>query len=593
MCVAYVCLIAPTIVKAEDTQSKSLIFYEIHHDGDAKKLNKDLDAIQQSTKKISVLLDYRSLGDQNILTKIKQTPFFTSGIIIDIDEDLRRDTGVSYTSSWPRSISSVEQTTILGYNKSDRRKLIDTLMHAFERSLGVLPTIASSKIIDTDSANYLKDTYGIQIQIIDEEYKDLSHSTLDGGPSMIPYPASANWLLIPDFQRIDPVWVIRRVSNDMDYSLLKGDRVSKIFFFSNKKFPTIPPRYDFENILKTHTSTSPKKFVTNDERSPSLFYYGNTDVGIYEVITSYYRVRLLKRRGNMWITDIRIYDTKIIDPYNSRIANHGFYQIVPYLLNETGWSQGSLHMINTPEMISRMELPPIRLGSSPSALSIGEYGYVLSYKSEGTQPTIVFNLDSIQMVGLGRTSQKLPFINKNHPNSPIEGSRYALEWKNNKTTMFAALIDCQPTECNITFKSPRLLEMQPDSKQNKYFLFPEPGMLSNQSSAMFVGEHNHLVAERKEKVALTTSDSSIGTIVPPKKSFTTTEGDRTTLEWTKPTIYSPATITITPNRVGPLNVTISLQNAELLSAAFEVVPDCAKNLAMCLWPPTLYKYLRR
>ncbi len=594
------------VLAQETSKSPALIFYEIRGDEqETGSLSTDIDSIRDSGQPVTFLWTYNKLFDESAASLVHGLNTYRGGVLLEVDDQLRKDAGVEKDTLWPRSTRDVERTTILGYSQTDRRKLVDTLVQKYISIFGEAPRVVGSRIIDTPTANYLKETYGIRFQIIDEEYKDKDHSMLDGGPSLVPYPASANWLLVPDHANPDPVWVMRRPQQDLDYSLLGGDSITPIFIFSNTSSAkdtsktANTPLYSLSPVLESRRSHDPADIPTLYPYDISLISYGDVHATLYEVTTPVYRMRILRKKSDMWITDTRLYDKSLIDPYTSRVAHYGYYMVVPYLLNETGWKDGKITYLSNPDHLTHLALPNINT-KDVDGVSIGGVGdhiaYLMQYKNDDVdakQTVIAFNKDSIQIVGFDRSTRKLPYAAYPHPLDPITESRDNISWMREEKRLFGANIDCKPDTCEITLNTQDISAYNNLFNKQSLFTFPEPELINSNSKVSLVGSaRTYLVGEKVDISILSQSQTGLS-VVPSTTARISTSQPLTLSPWQKDSIYEPAYLAFGGKH--PTEVTISLaQDDRVLSSTIRVVPNCGQNWSACIKSPkSLFSYLFR
>jgi len=595
------------VVRAQEgARSPALIFYEVRGDGqEMGSLQNDIDSVRDSGQPVTFLWSYPKLFDETAISLVRGLNTYQGGVLLEVDDSLRKDAGVTRDTLWPSSIRDVERTTILGYSTSDRRKLVDTLIQQYISAFGQAPQVVSSRIIDTPTANYLKDAFGIRFQIIDEEYKDKDHSMLDGGPSLVPYPASANWLLVPDHTNPDPIWVVRKPSPDFNHSLVGGGVVVPIYVFSNVSFtkdtsaPANLPLYSLSPILASRQSLDLTAVATLYPKDISLISYGSIDVKLYEVTTPTYRIRILRKKSDMWITDIRLYNKSLIDPYTSRIAHYGYYMVVPYLLNETGWKDGDVKYISEPDHITHIKLPDFDNSNAEEALiaNAGDHlAYIMQYNSysqDGRKMVIVFNKDTIQIVGFYKSTQKLPYSVYPHPLNPIVESRDSLSWVSQGEKVFGANLNCKSDTCEITFNTHNVALYNNTSNQQPLFTFPEPELLDSSSKVTLANSSRTAVVGEKVNVSLINQSQSALTVVPSTKATISSSQPITVSPWQRDSIYEPSYFIFTRN--APADVKISLSQDDIaLNALVTIVPNCGQNWLTCIKSPkSLFKYLFR
>lgn len=597
------------VALAQDvSKSPALIFYEIRGDRQEEgTLPKDIDSIKNSGQSVTFLWTYTKLFDESAISLVRGLNTYQGGVLLEVDDLLRKDVGMTKDTLWPASIRDVERTTTLGYSTSDRRKLVDTLIQQYISVFGQAPLVVSSRIIDTPTANYLKDTYGIRFQIIDEEYKDKDHSMLDGGPSLVPYPASANWLLVPDYTNSDPVWIIRRPTQDLDYSLMGGDGITTIFIFSNSPYAksiSLAPHaslYNLTTILESRRSYDLVDVPSLHQKEMSLVSYGSADIKLFEVVTPIYRMRLLRRKNELWITDIRLYSKTLIDPYTSRAAQYGYYMVVPYLLNETGWKDGKIAYLSNPDRITHFALPNLdsnkdNVGEIDIGSVGGELAYLMQYKSDNPNSkkvVIAYNKDSIQIVGFNKSTRKLPYTPFPHALDPIRESRDNISWMFDGNKVFGANLNCTPDACEITFNAQYISSYNDLFDKQPLFTFPEPELLNSNSKVSLAGIERVAMVGEKINISLVSQPQSGLLVVPPAKATISTSQPASLSPWHKDSIYEPSYFTLTGKE--PADTKVSLTQVDrTLRDSIAIIPNCSQDWLTCIKSPmSLFSYLFR
>jgi hypothetical protein len=599
------------VALAQDvSKSPALIFYEIRGDRQEEgTLPKDIDSIKNSGQSVTFLWTYTKLFDESAISLVRGLNTYQGGVLLEVDDLLRKDAGVTKDTLWPTSVRDVERTTILGYSQSDRRKLVDTLVRKYISVFGQAPQVAGSRIIDTPTANYLKDTYGIRFQIIDEEYKDKDHSMLDGGPSLIPYPASANWLLVPDHSNPDPIWIIRRPPTDIDYSLVGGDGITQIYIFSNissaKNITTATKTgrqpHELPLILQSHQSLDPSAIPELHPNDISFTSYGSIDVKLYEVTTSIYRMRILRNKADMWITDVRLYNKNLIDPYTSRVARYGYYIVVPYLLNETGWKDNKIAYLDYPDRITHFTLPNIDSNKdNVGEINTGRVGddvaYIMQYKSDSPdnrKVVIAFNKDTIQIVGFNKSTRKLPYTPLPHALDPIRESRDNISWMFNGKKIFGANLNCSPDSCEITFNTQNISLYNNLFDKQPLFTFPEPELLNSNSKVTLGGNAQATLVGEKTNILLVSQSQSGLSVVSSTKAIISTSQPAILSTWQKDSIYESSYFTVTGKEPVDMEVLLT-QGDHTLRDSITIIPNCSQNWLTCIKSPkSLFSYLFR
>ena len=104
------------------------------------------------------------------------------------------------------------------------QKIADYLFATFFEKFSYYPAVTSAWMIDTETLNYIHKEYGVKIQQITREQYGTDSYTLYGGPPHYPYPASKNWLFVPDYENNDPVLIVRQTVTDPLFNY--GDNTS-------------------------------------------------------------------------------------------------------------------------------------------------------------------------------------------------------------------------------------------------------------------------------------------------------------------------------------------------------------------------------
>jgi hypothetical protein len=129
------------VALAQDvSKSPALIFYEIRGDRQEEgTLPKDIDSIKNSGQSVTFLWTYTKLFDESAISLVRGLNTYQGGVLLEVDDLLRKDAGVTKDTLWPASIRDVERTTILGYSTLDRRKIADTLVKKYTSVFGQAP----------------------------------------------------------------------------------------------------------------------------------------------------------------------------------------------------------------------------------------------------------------------------------------------------------------------------------------------------------------------------------------------------------------------------------------------------------------------
>ena len=265
----------------------------------------------------------------------------------------------------------------IGYPIEYRKVILDTLLNQYHAVFGKYPTVGSAWMIDTDSVNYLHDKYGVKAFQITREQWGTDSYTLYGGPPHFPYLASRGYLMAPAEDPQNSTLIIRQTVTDPLYNY--GDTTS-----ANTSKPNDYARSNrdltyFSQLIDNAISQKPKGFVNiglensmdidyQNEYDKQLAYiaklqdeaklqvvspdqlitpFTNQKISAYSmqladksaiwITTPTYRVRLIQNGQMVMITDIRIYSSELIDPYNKTVAKHEGYWVMPFLIDGSRW----------------------------------------------------------------------------------------------------------------------------------------------------------------------------------------------------------------------------------------------------------------
>ncbi|VVA44097.1 conserved exported hypothetical protein [Candidatus Roizmanbacteria bacterium] len=328
-------------------------------------------------------LRYDVLTDDTFINYLKDAgnkypDLIKFGLLLEMTPQLIKTAGVDHDINSENWFEAQNAFTI-GYSKEDSKKIADYLFATFFEKFSYYPAVTSAWMIDTETLNYIHKEYGVKIQQITREQYGTDSYTLYGGPPHYPYPASKNWLFVPDYENNDPVLIVRQTVTDPLFNY--GDNTSTFTsqpndYMKNKKtfdyfkslldqaidqsdnqtgFAMLGLENSMEDkfqqeyiaqleLLGKRNSEGLVKFVIVDEmvsfwkQNKISVYAGkdlinNFDWQAFWITTPQYRVRLIRKNKNLMITDIRLYDQKFSDPYSNYEGKKSGYWIVPYLVN--------------------------------------------------------------------------------------------------------------------------------------------------------------------------------------------------------------------------------------------------------------------
>ncbi|MFH0773831.1 MAG: hypothetical protein V1922_05990 [bacterium] len=279
---------------------------------------------------------------------------FDYGIFFEITPRLAKDAGVAYKGSQERWYRA-SYAYLVGYSQEDRKKLIDTVMTQFKREFGSYPKTTSGWMIDTFSANYLSNTYGVTTHEITREQWGTDGYALYGGSVPSLYNPSKEWVFIPAQSTTDslPLRILRQTVSDpvrnygdltSGYTSQPNDygRTKSFDYFKHllgqveqssqpiailglensleKKYQDIYEKQiayvgrviDKNNIIFPREIGNIKKqnFVFGTD-------FENKKYSAYWIQTTGYRARIIVKDDYVQLTDLRIYAETMKDPYFS------------------------------------------------------------------------------------------------------------------------------------------------------------------------------------------------------------------------------------------------------------------------------------
>ena len=310
------------------------------------------------------------------------------GVFLEITPQLAKDAGVEYRGH-EQNWYEAEHAYPIGYSPTDRIKLVDKLFSAFHQTFGYYPELTSGWIVDTPTLNYLHDSYGVKLHQLTREQWSTDSYTLDGGPPHYPYPASRSWAFIPDYGQDRPLLMVRQTVTDPIWNY--GDPTSSftsqpndyqrdgkdISYFTNLVNQALneqPPGQPGWALLGLENSMAEPyqqeylaqikvvKSILNDSIQPVsdlqvvIDDYIDREVSIYTgsdhvlnnnsqiawVTAPSYRIRLLFKDDRVLITDLRLYQPDLVDPYTEYQAQAHGYWITPFLIDSSRFFDSKL-----------------------------------------------------------------------------------------------------------------------------------------------------------------------------------------------------------------------------------------------------------
>ncbi|MEI6327302.1 MAG: hypothetical protein WCO78_04275 [Candidatus Roizmanbacteria bacterium] len=455
--------------------------------GNLANLETQLKTVTRLGLPATFVVRYDALKDAQYVSLLKKyradfPQLIDIGVMIEIIPSLAVDAGVSYKGSQETWYQAHHAFTI-GYPRETRKKMIDVLFGQYASAMGAYPRVSSSWMIDTDSLNYIQLTYGVQYQQITREQWGTDSYTLYGGPPHFPYPASKNWLMVPDFARTDAPMIIRQTVTDPIHNY--GDTTSShttqpndymrngstIEYFqkliSQAFDPSINPvgfaclglennmeeKYQLEYVkqlewIKEYSTSKNITFekvtrIKNQFMSQRVTSYTGRDGSLEAtwITTQQYRIRLLQKEGLVSITDIRVFSPDLTDPYNDTIAKHEGYWVVPFLLDGSRWydGYGSIHLAidhvftSTEKDItyppSRLILPQTKSDTLYTVISSGDNMVdITDGTTERSRLSLTFSEQVVKITLTSSTAEPYQLSTYTPLKFPVTYSSSGLQW---------------------------------------------------------------------------------------------------------------------------------------------------------------------
>ncbi|MBI4039798.1 hypothetical protein HY389_00385 [Candidatus Daviesbacteria bacterium] len=218
------------------------------HDGSLKPIEDQYGLISTKNLPASWLLQYDTLADAQLLSKIKSFDNRQEeGVLLEVSQKMADDARIVYPVNTPWSYP--QAVFLSGYSQSDRKKLIDLLFGRFKNTFGFYPSAVGAWWIDSYSLDYIKDKYNIKTAMIVADQKTTDSYGVWGQWWGVPYyPAKAN-LLVPagnlndkldvviiQWAQRDPLLARGEGPGSSNYSLQANDYISQgkdIDYFKN------------------------------------------------------------------------------------------------------------------------------------------------------------------------------------------------------------------------------------------------------------------------------------------------------------------------------------------------------------------------
>lgn len=387
----------PSTVFAQETHPERIVFInqvrgtECCDKGSVANLTKEVEAFSSADIPATFAIRYDALIDPDFQKIFKQMDKkFEKGLLLEITPQLAQESGVEYRGNVEEWYQA-QNAFLIGYSQVDRKKLIDTLFHTFQTQFGNTPRMTGGWMVDAYSLNYMHDTYGVQVHELTREQWGLDSYTLSGGPEHYPYLASRNWALIPasceaaddGCSKSSPLIVRQTVADPL---MNFGDHTSAFTTQPNDYFRDQKDFSYFEKLMNQMLSQTQNPYSvailglenSMDEASQNEYakqiqwiadeikkkpemksltasdfrqeflekwspfqissVYGDNlvdDRNLHTlwINTPQYRVRMLQKDHQIFLTDLRVYGKSLTDPYTQYAAKHQGYWVAPFLID--------------------------------------------------------------------------------------------------------------------------------------------------------------------------------------------------------------------------------------------------------------------
>lgn len=330
-------------------------------------------------KKLSLpatfVLRYDVLKDKQYLALLKSyvNNNVNYGVFFEVTPLLAKDAGVTYKGTEERWYRA-QYAYLVGYTQEDRIKLIDTAMALFKSQFGVYPKTTAGWMIDTYSAEHLSATYGVETHEITREQWGTDGYALYGGSILSVFVPSKNWLFMPGTteKNVLPLRIIRQTLSDPirnygdltsgyttqpnDYGRTKGFDYFKYLLAQTEKYSqpvavlglenSLDKKYQdiYEEQVRYVSKYIAKQNIilpTGVTEIKNVNYvigtdYSNSTYKSFWIETPFYRVRFILKDNYLQLTDLRVFDESIYDPYYAFPSGEKTaYWEIPYVFDSS------------------------------------------------------------------------------------------------------------------------------------------------------------------------------------------------------------------------------------------------------------------
>lgn len=491
--------------------------------GTIDRIQQQVDALKRNDLPATFAVRYDAITDKSFSDYLKnlQALHYEIGGFLEVTPNLARAAHVKYSGDVSRWYEA-QQAYLIGYQPSDRKRLIDTYMDAFHVTFGTYPDTTVAWMIDPVSLQYLQDTYQVKMHEITREQWGTDSYTLYGGSPEYPYIPSKNWALIPDPGAKMPMVVRQTITDPISgygdqtsgFTSQPNDYMNRgadISYFSwllqqSHNQPTEPFTFDvigLENSMDAKYQDefgrqldTVKQWIQKDaadntamQGSQAVVWWthiGHPAVSVYQgagdqnshawwMSTSKYRVRIRQDNGTVYMTDIRIYDPAFTDPYTSLTAVRAGYWDVPFLLDGSRFMKDDVSTDavgsftdNLSNRDARLKSPTrIELGSKLSTITALRIGDCISLRTT-TAELASFCPNTFTLPSAAKT-----FLNNGTISPAVNAAATAITWQTKEHQDFiGATITKNPegTSTYAPFSHPEFLENERKERYN--ILFP-------------------------------------------------------------------------------------------------------------------------
>lgn len=420
--------------------------FECCDPGDPSAFSGQIDTARKYQLPMTFALRFDALSDPQVTKELLEdrSGLFESALFLEITPDLAKAAGVQYRGTvthWYQAQSAY----LVGYTTEERKQMIDTAMEKFLAVFGRYPKSTVAWMIDTPTLSYLATAYGVVAHEITREQFSLDSYTLTGGNPSHPYNASSAFALIPSNTSTNMPLLFRQTVTDPLYTYgditstytsqandyLAGGRDLSYFsaLLSSALFESQPYGFALIGLETSMPKNAQEEFgrqleqvaKLRDEKKiqvlpisiaatllrsakdllqkPTISTRSDERNQAVWITTNMYRVRLIKKERSVQITDLRVYDDVLQDPYaheESKTAQA--YWTVPALIDGSRTFQKKEKtkeksvLVVANDFASQpdgLDLPPIVSGKSFEIHSSS-----LRYQSADGEVTFNFENDS-------------------------------------------------------------------------------------------------------------------------------------------------------------------------------------------------------